>query len=401
MTEIEMKAAEIAAATKAAEDAAKEAKAETAALREELAGVKAENDNLDASMKAQAKTIEEMQAKLARAAEKMGEKAQIRAFLESKRDDIARLMSQKDGRMTLEIKTDIGTTSITPQSDSQVWGSVVDPVIAGVPHLPLAFLSAFGVKPITGERIVWREATNTENVGYVAELAQNTNNSSIAFNEKFRQAAKIATFMTFSSEVDQWFPELVNFCTGEGRHIIQKKIDAELYNGNGDTSTYPNHIFGVLGQATAHAAQTTYANANLADLIFDCAAQAKKEGFNANVALLPYALEAQLRSIKTTTGAYLYDAVNHQLGGITIIPTDLLTATVSGNKVNSLIVADSSVVNVYEGDTYELELSRKPEYDAWRADFRKLAQCVIKTPNQKGVIKVANVATDLSAITAA
>ena len=407
MTEIEMKAAQFAADAKAAKDAAEAAAAEVKSLREEVASVKEENTNLDNSMNELKKENEAMKAKLDRAASNLSLKAQIAAALEARKGDIEKLLAQKDGRMTIEIKTDIGTSSVTPQSSSQVWGSNLEAGIAAAPKAPLTFLNAFGVKPFVGERIVWREASNTENVGYVAELAQNTQNTSIAFNEYFRKGAKIATYMTLSSEAELWLPELFDFCTNEGPAIVDKKINSELYNGNGDNSTYPNHVFGVLGQATTHVAQTTYSAATIADLIFDCAAQVKKAGFQATVAILPFAWEAKLRSVKDSTGNYIYDRVNHQLAGITIMPSDLLSAAGSGSgsgsgtTVDSLIVADASVVDVYVGTTYELELSRKPEYDAWRADFRKIAQCRVKGVNQTGVVKVANIATDIAAITPA
>ena len=402
MTEIEMKAAEFAAQAKAAKEAAEAAAAEVKTLREDVASLKEENTNLDGSMNELKKQNEEMRLKLEKSARALSIKAQIAEALEAKKADIQKLLAQKDGRMTIEIKTDIGTGAVTPQSGSQVWGSNLEAGIAAAPKAPLTFLNAFGVKPFTGERIVWREASNSENVGYVAELAQNQNQTSIAFNEFFRKGAKIATYMTLSSEAELWLPELFDFCTNEGPAIVDKKINAELYNGNGDNSTYPNHVFGVLGQATVHSAQTTYTGATIADLIFDCAAQIKKAGFQATVAILPFSWEAKLRSVKDSTGNYIYDRVNHQIAGVTVMPSDLLSSPGegSGTVVDSLIVADDSVVDVYVGTTYELELSRKPEYDAWRADFRKIAQCRVKGVNQPGVVKVANIVTDIAAITA-
>lgn len=377
----------------AAEKKAADLKSELDAKGKELDEAKSNIDNLDKSIKSQDETIKELQKSIK--AQPMGEKARVIAALNEQKEDIMAFLRTKDsGRKTFYLKVggDVATSNITPQQGSQVWGSVMDPGIAAAPRMQNAFLMAFGIKQLPGARLVWRESSVTDKVGYVAELATNSNDASYAFTEKFRLPAKLATFMLISSEVEQWFPEIVNFVSVDAPRAILNKIDAEVYNGAGNDSTKPNEVYGVYGAATEHVKQTPVAvsNATIADLILDCAAQIRAAGFNANVAIIPSAWEQTLKGIKDTTGAYLYDGVNHMLAGINIIPSSKITT--------QMIVADDSVVDVFLGDTYELEFSRNAAQDAWRLDVRKLAQARVKSVLAAGVVKVASISTDIAAL---
>lgn len=382
-------------AAKAAADAAQKA-LETAQTEIKEAKDTAEKqaveiDNLDKSVKAQQKTIDDLR-KMINEAPKTYRKA-MREALESKKAEIAEFIKDGKGSFTVEFK--LATTSLTPAATNFVsYGVQQDQAIHAVPVLGNAFLLAFGTKTMDGARIAWIEASTTKNVGYVEELAENTNKSEVAFIEKQRRAAKIATYMEISSEVENWFEALYDFCVNEGERLIMSDLDEKVWTGDGSDGTNPTHIYGVKGVATAFAKLGTYANAHEGDVILDAVAQIRKAGFAANVAIVSYGTEAVLKGLKDTTGNYIYDKAKGAIGQVTIIPSDKL-----GDA--EILVADTSCVEIFLANFYELEFSRKASHDAWRVDFRRRGQVKVATPKAKGIVYVANKATAIEAITKA
>lgn len=379
------------AEAKAAKAAADAMKADLESAKETATKQSQEIDNLDKSVKAQQQTIEGLR-KMINEAPQTFRKA-MRDALESKKEEIAKFI--KDGKGTFNVEFKVGTSSLTPAATNHVaYGAAVDPTIHAVPVLGNAFLLAFGTKPLDGARITWVEASTEKNVGYVEELAENSNKSEVTFVEKQRQAAKIATFMEISSEVENWFEALYDFCVSEGERLILSDLDGKVWNGDGNDTTAPRHIYGIKGGATAFAKLGTYENAGEADVIFDAVAQIKKAGYNADVAIVSYATEATLKGAKDKSGNPIYDAVKATLGQVQIMPSDKL-----GDA--EMLIADSYCADIYVGNFYELEFSRKASHDAWRVDFRRRAQVKNPAPKAKGIVYVANKATAIEAITKA
>ena len=236
MTEMEKKAQELQqkmeaaqAEAKAAKETAEAVKSELAAKDAELKTAKENIDNLDESIKAQQTEIETLKAAI-KAQPKSWGKA-VREALESKKADIEKMIKSENTKFTMNFKVDGASLTLgayTAQTGSQAYGTVLDPDIVSTPTQPNVFLQIFGVKTVNGPRLAWREATTTENVDYVDELANNEKKSGVSFNEKFRQLAKIATFTEISSEADMWFDELVNFVQQEGQRIVLNKVDPEI-----------------------------------------------------------------------------------------------------------------------------------------------------------------------------
>lgn len=379
------------AEAKAAKAAADAMKADLESAKETATKQSQEIDNLDKSVKAQQQTIEGLR-KMINEAPQTFRKA-MRDALESKKEEIAKFI--KDGKGTFNVEFKVGTSSLTPAATNHVaYGAAIDPTVHAVPVLGNAFLLAFGTKPLDGARITWIEASTEKNVGYVEELAENTNKSEVTFVEKQRQAAKIATYMEISSEVENWFEVLYDFCVSEGERLILSDLDGKVWNGDGNDTTAPRHIYGIKGGATAFAKLGTYENAGEADVIFDAVAQIKKAGYNADVAIVSYATEATLKGAKDKSGNPIYDAVKATLGQVQIMPSDKL-----GDA--EMLIADSYCADIYVGNFYELEFSRKASHDAWRVDFRRRAQVKNPAPKAKGIVYVANKATAIEAITKA
>lgn len=374
----------------AAEQMAAELEKKLTEKETDLKAAQASIDNLDASIKSQQQTIADLR-KMIQEQPKTFEKA-VRDALETKREEIGTFLKKSSGNMNVQFK--LATGSYSAQAGAQAFGNQVDSTIHAIPVLSNAFLLAFGTRAITASRLVWREANEaTKVVGYVAELAENANKSEVTFIEKYRQFAKVATFMEISSEADMWFEELVNYCTQEGQRIILSDIDDKIWTGEGDETTKPKEIYGLKKYAPAFDALASYANATIADVVIDAVAQIRNAGYAANVAVVSYKAEQLLKTVKDNDGHYMYNEVTGMLGQVRIIPSAKVADT-------EILVADNSCVEVYLGSTYELEFSRKAETDSWRVDFRRLAQVKIPTPKLQGLRYIADYSAAVTAISA-
>ncbi len=409
MTEFEKKADEIRqnaeqakAEAQAAKAAAEAAQAEAKAAKDELASKTAELktaqeniDNLDASVKEQAASIKELKKALENT-KSVSFKADFRRALEAAKPEIEKALKSKADRfeVNLELKSvnSIGTGQISPNG---FLGVAVDPAIYAAVPVTNVFILAFGIRPRTANKLGWLESTNQPVVDYVAELAQNTNKSDVSFSEKTRAFGKIATFMQISTEFEDWFEQLYNYCVNEGSRMIENKLDAEICAGAGaDTNaTTQKKIYGLVSQATAFSALASHAvaKANAADVIFDAMDQIAKAGFHANAAFVTWAIYRTIKSLKDENGNYLYDRVSGMLSGVRLFPTDRLST-------GEILVADTNCAEVYAGNSYELEFIRNGAYDAYDVYFRKAAQTKVPTPNKKGLIYVASVATAIAAL---
>lgn len=374
----------------AAQKALEATQAELKSAKEVAEKQATEINNLDESVKAQQKTIDELR-KMINEAPKTYRKA-MREALESKKAEIAEFIKDGKGSFTVEFK--LATTSLTPAGNNFVsYGVQQDQTIHAVPVLGNAFLLAFGTKPMNGARLSWMEASTTKNVGYVEELAENNNKSEVAFIEKQRRAAKIATYMEISSDVENWFEALYDFCVDEGENLIMNDLDEKVWNGDGSDGVNPTHVYGIKNVATPFAKLGTYANAHEGDVIIDAIKQIRKAKFAANVVIMSYATEATLEGLKDSSGNYIYDKVSGKMGQVMVLPTEAM-------EEGEMLIADSRCADVFVANFYELEFSRKATTDSWRVDFRRRAQTKTPTPKAKGLIYVADVKTAIEAIKA-
>ena len=400
MNELEQKVTALKEGMEAAKMEAVAAKEAAATIEQKLSEkeneLKAANeaiDNLDKTAKEQQKSIEELQAKIKDHSNK-GWKEAFREALEAKREELTNVLkAKKDYTMSIEMKTiySIGTGVISP---NYVLGVDFDERIVAAVPVANQFIAVFGIRPRRGNKIGWVEATAQNSADYVAELAQNTNKSDVTFVEKQRAFGKIAHYMTISTEIEDWFEQIYNFCVNEGSRMVDAKIDAEICAGAGSDATYPNKVYGLKGAATAYSPMVANSiqDANIADVIIDAAAKIAKEGYNANVVFLTWELERALRGIKDANGNYLYDSARGMMGGLRIIPTSRLSA-------GEALVVDTNCVEVYGGNSYELEFQRDPAYDAYNVFFRKAVQVKVTTPGAKGLQYIAAMDTSIAALT--
>ena len=403
--DIKKKAEQLSAEVAAAKQQAATAEQKAASLENEvkeqktvIEGQKTSIDNLDATVKEQSTTIAELKQKLAERPTDF--KSAFRAAMAEKKADIEAKVNAKAEKFSIEIELKTINTVTTSQiSPNNFLGLQVDPDIHAAVPAANVFIAAFGLRPRTGNKLAWIEASSQSGAAYVGEWTQNTAKSDVAFAEKTRAFGKICTYMQISTEVEDWFEQLYNYCVSEGVRLIDAKIDAEIYAGlgndtaNAGTGASPNKIYGLKHYATAFSALAAHAvtDANIADVIFDAADQIAKKGYKANAAFLTWALYRQLKSLKDDNGNYLFDKVNSMLDGIKVYPTDVLSS-------GEVLVADTSCAEPYAGNGYELEFIRNGAYDGYDVYFRKAAQVKLPVPKQYGLIYVASAATAIAAL---
>lgn len=338
-------------------------------------------DNLDKSIKDLEGKIEEMKKK---EQEVMNFATALDAALMQSKSDIESMMKKNDGRISLKF----ATTNVTNHSFGVQQAQGVD----AAPILPYAFLTNLPRVQRTGTKVAWLEGNETDNTGYIAEIASGTE-STFAVTEKQRNFAKIGTFLKISSELQSFLPLVADWAKNYAYGKLQAKANNLVFTGAGADGTKPSEVYGIKASATAFSALGTYNNANVADVILDAVSQAAKNGYIANLAFVSYKQLAALRGLKDTAGNYIYNQANGMLGQVKVVPSvDLADAEV--------LVLDSSCVTLYEGNQYELEVSRIAAEDAWGVYLRKSIQVVIGAAAKKGVIYVADVATAIGAITA-
>ena len=403
MTPEEIKAMRESIENAAAEKAAAELKAaidEIKAKQETIDAQAKSIDNLDKTAKEHQKVIEDLRKEIKAGQASRDFKSAFRAALEEKRDEIKAAFDRKEKSfdMTLEVKTvyDIGTGSTTINPNNFLGVGIDNTIYAAAP-VANVFLVAFGMRPRTANKLGWIESTQQNGADYVAELAQNTNKSDVAFTEKTRKFGKIAHTMRISTEFTDWFEQLYNYCVNEGTRMILNKLDTEVWKGLGNdtanvsTGASPDKIYGLKSQATAFSALGAYEDATDADVLFDAAMQIAKEGFSANAAFVTWATYASLLNAKDKNGNRLFNQATQMLGSLRLYPTTKLDS-------GEALVADTGAAEVYAGNSFELEFIRNGVYDAYDVYFRRAAQTKVPTPNKKGLIYIAAISTSKAAI---
>ena len=360
---------------------------ERAEAAEQKAATMEENiNNLDASIKSQQEEIASMRESMKVKQEENFASA-LKSALEENKDKIEKMFEEKNAGTSVRMDVKMTTANV----NAQAYGTGVDPVVGTAPHVTRAFLAAFGEEVVNADKAAWLDGTFTNAADYVEELAAAAADSDATANEVVRQFGKIATRLLLSSELKDWMSEVYAWAQTEAMEFINDKVDSEVWNGAGSDSN-KRKIYGLKSQATAFAKVASYADANVGDVIMDAVAQAKKNGFAANVAIVSFATEAELKGIKDKNGNYIYNQLTGMFGQVRILPSAVVGA-------NEILVADSRCAKVLRRPSIEVEITRDADLDGWKVNLRKSAQTKVKTAHKAGLIYVADKAAAITAIT--
>lgn len=362
------------------------AQAELKATRETAEKQAQEINNLDASIKAQQEVINDLKASIKEKKEMTFADA-VKAALEENKDKIEKMFEEKRGGSSVRMEVKLGAAGV----GASAYGTAVDTLVGSQPHTARAFLTAFGEEVVAGDKAAWLDGSYTNNADYVEELAAATDSEANA-SEVIRQFGKIATRLLLSSELNDWMGEIYNWAQNEAVEFINDKVDSEVWNGAGNDSSAKRKIYGLKGQSTAFAKVGSYADATVGDVILDAVAQAKKNGFVANVAIVSFGTEAELKGLKDSNGNYIYNQLTGVFGPVRIFPS---TAVGEGE----ILVADSRCAKVLRRPSIEVEITRDADLDGWKVNVRKSAQTKVKTGHKGGLIYVADKTAAVTAIT--
>ena len=368
-----------------AEDRAKAAEQKAAEKEQEIKTAQDNINNLDASVKSQQLAIETLQAQLKKEkVQSFGEA--VKAALEENKDRIEKLFAEKSAGASVRMEVKLDTSKVT----ATAYGTAVDPQVGSAPHVARAFLAAFAEEVVNADKAAWLDGEFTNAADYVDELVAAQDSDATA-NEVIRQLGKIATRLLLSSELNDWMNEISSWAQGEAVEFINDKIDSEVWKGAGSAAN-KKKIYGLKSQATAFEKVGSYTDATVGDVILDAVAQAKKNGFVANVAVVSFETEAELKGIKDKNGNYIYNQFTGAYGPVRILPSAVVDA-------GEILVADSRCAKILRRPSVEIEITRDADLDGWKVNVRKAAQTKVKSAHKKGLIYVSNKAEAITAIT--
>jgi len=274
------------------------------------------------------------------------------------------------------------------------------------PERALAFMPFLntGVVGNDRNRVLWVEGSYTSNVGYVSEGTGQATADTGAAVEKSRAMAKISAKLPLTAEL----LEDADYIASAFRMKMQEKamlfVDGELYDGDGDDSTNPNHIYGIQGHATAFDTVTggsvgTVQDANIGDLVDAVVLQAEnaeQRGLN-RIWMNPSDF-FKLRTTKDANGERIFVKDingNYTISGLQVVRTSRVAA-------NTMLVADTSKIQLWWKRNPEVKFSQMNSTDfvddKYTAVMFLRNQLVIEGPDTDAVIYVSDIDAAITAI---
>ena len=374
--------------------------AEIKALQEKAGAQETSIDNLDKTIQEQQNSIEELKKRLTAEQAKTFFGA-FKAAVEEHKGDIETLIKSgnQNGSMKFEFgferKTDYDVT-VAGDITRVAWGGALNTKIYGARTPVLPFYEVFNKQNVNALFIHWIDGTYTDQTAYVDELAA-LPDANAAAAESTRKMAKYGAHILLSSEVTDFFTALYDWARGKAQDKMREFANKEIYSGAGaDTnSTTQKKIYGLKSQATAFSGIGTYQDATIADLIKDAKLQAKKYGFNLNVAFMSWGDYATLNGLKDANGRSIWDDREEvTIQGVRIFPD----ANISSGD---MLLADTAAVQIKIRPVYELEIVRNAKLDGWDVYLRGSLQTLVPSADQKGLIFIDAISTELASVNTA
>ena len=403
MTPEEIKAMRESIEKEATEKVASELKAkieEIQAKQEKIDAQEKSIDNLDKTIKDQQESIKALQEALKKK-DMISFFGAFKAAVEEHKEDIETLIKSgnQNGSMKFEFgferKTDYDVT-VAGDITRVAWGGALDTKIYGARTPVLPFYEVFNKQNVNALFIHWIDGTYTDQTAYVDELAA-LPDANAAAAESTRKMAKFGAHILLSSEVTDFFTALYDWARGKAQDKMREFANKEIYSGAGaDTnSTTQKKIYGLKSQATAFSGIGTYQDATIADLIKDAKLQAKKYGFNLNVAFMSWGDYATLNGLKDANGRSIWDDREEvTIQGVRIFPD----ANISSGD---MLLADTTAVQIKVRPVYELEIVRNAKLDGWDVYLRGSLQTLVPSADQKGLIFIDAISTELASVNVA
>ena len=395
MLVMENKVHEIETAIKAAQDSASKALELKDTIEANKAEMEQKFDNVDATL---AELKKQMEDKKEMKEETM--EMTFKGIIESEefKGGLKDLKEGKASRFVTEVKT--GTSAITGDVNrTQQNYNVYGPSFAA-----LAFINRLPRYTIGADRnrIVYCNASFTDNTDYVGEGAAVASANSGSVVEKYREMAKVGSKLQFTSELMNDASYFLNWLRNQSLLAINAKVDALVWGGDGSDGANAKHVYGIKGSATAFSAaaaghDSNVENADIYALLLACKAQieiATNGAYTPNVVFVHPAEYTRMRGLR--------DANGNQIN-VTDIKNFLGCEVVSTTRLNAgeVVVADINAIQLHEKQGFELEVERIASTDSYAMHLRWRGNVVIPDEAAKAVIYVADAETAINAITKA
>ena len=196
---------------------------------------------------------------------------------------------------------------------------------------------------------MWNEGTYASNAGYVGEGTGAATADTGTVAEKTRAMAKISAKLPLTAEL---LEDAVYVASKFRMKMTEQALlfaDKEFYTGNGSDATYPNHIYGIVGQSTAFSATTAglalaVATPNIGDVIEAGILQGRLSEQNGlNLLWINPADFHKFKFLKDTNGDYIFvkdPSGTYTIAGLTVIQSTAVTA-------DTLTLADSAKIQAW------------------------------------------------------
>lgn len=307
-------------------------------------------------------------------------------------------------RVSGKVQVKLDTSAMT----GTVIRSLTDNTIYADAQKKLVFLDNIRKKDVPQDKsvIVWVEGSFTDNTDYVNEGSAVGSADGASAEEKSRRLAKVGAKLPFTREVSTDLGYFLNWAREEAIMAIRNKVDTLILNGQGaDTNdSTKKQIYGIIGQGSVAFNATTAGCAGkfdspafwqLIDAIDAQISLATNDAFVADTIYMHPSDFAIYKNMKDANGRLLFEYDNggfYRFLGKRVVTTSKISA-------GSLIVADTSIWDLYEKLGFEIEIERVASTDSYVMYLRWRGQLVTQSNKKKGAVYVASIATALAAIT--
>ena len=359
---------------------------------------------VEAKMEEKFNNVDETLKEFKKAMEKKEEKKEMTAEMAFKsilegaefKEALANLKEGKSSRFVTEVKT--STSAITGDVNrTQQTMTVYGPTFAGA-----AFINRLP-KYIVGadkNRIVYCNASFTDNTDYVGEGAAVASANSGAVVEKYREVAKIGSKLEFTAEMMSDANYFLNWLRNQSVLAINAKVDSLVWGGDGADGSNAKHVYGIKGAATAFNAaaaghEGNIENADVYSLLLACKAQieiATNGAYSPNVVFVHPSVYTRIRGLRNANGDQITVNDIKNFLGCEIVSTTRLAA-------GEACVADLNAIQLHEKLGFELEVERIASTDSYAMHLRWRGNVVIPDEAKKAVVYVSNIDTAIAAIT--
>jgi len=270
------------------------------------------------------------------------------------------------------------------------------------PVRPFAFLPYVRTGTVSNGKslIMWTPASYTANTGYAGESTNTVPENQASATEKTRKMAKISAVQYMSAETFEDLPQFAQRLQEQLSSNANLFVDARILSGDGDDSTNPNHIYGLITQGStefdAVNAEPVF-KPNVSDLVDACATQAEIDKYIVNTVWMHPKTANKLRRTKDTTGQYIINKLltgEEVMGGLRVIRSE-------GIGADQLLVANASLIQLWVKRSLNIKIGQFGNdvlNDNYTAVLFFRAQCLVEDDEKKGVIFVPSVSAALAAI---